>query len=462
MTIPVPGDLTPVIELLPWVLPPLLGAAIGYLTNSVAIRMLFRPLRPIRILGIRLPFTPGVIPRQRDDLAESIGAMVAEELLTTDVFESRFRSASFSVTIRREVYQSLRRAAAVPLGEALKRIDANTIVQIAADALSNAICKEDRSVDGISRGAAKIIASRSEEIARAVTAAIATTPVPATVDRDDVWRLVTAVWPATVETVDRVLADVETRRQMEALVRRVLAYTLDQLTGLQRLMVSAGGYDRQLVERTPSIVARISSELVVLMQRDETKERVGNALIRWTESNRHRSLGSLLPLDTWDLAAGVVQRALSDTTRTEEGIRAFLTGRTNPDYDAASPSGAHGTSPCHELVGALKGAVTGWFERQRDTPLGVLLPVLERRRGLLAREIASRGVPLLAAAAPRFVAHLDVRRVVVERINALDVEQVEGILLGIIKRHLRWINAFGALLGAIIGATQLLIRAVGL
>ncbi|MCI5208839.1 MAG: DUF445 family protein, partial [Candidatus Electrothrix sp. ATG2] len=39
--------------------PPLLGALIGYLTNKVAIRMLFRPLNPWYILGKRVPMTPG-------------------------------------------------------------------------------------------------------------------------------------------------------------------------------------------------------------------------------------------------------------------------------------------------------------------------------------------------------------------------------------------------------------------
>lgn len=62
--------------------PPLLGALIGYVTNYVAIRMLFRPLRPWRLFGLRLPMTPGVIPAKRHDLARNIGSMVGRHLLT--------------------------------------------------------------------------------------------------------------------------------------------------------------------------------------------------------------------------------------------------------------------------------------------------------------------------------------------------------------------------------------------
>lgn len=63
---------------------PVLGAVIGYLTNHIAIRMLFRPLRPWRILGRRLPLTPGVIPAARHRLARNIGSMVGEHLLTPE------------------------------------------------------------------------------------------------------------------------------------------------------------------------------------------------------------------------------------------------------------------------------------------------------------------------------------------------------------------------------------------
>ena len=76
-------------DLLLWVLPPVLGAVIGFVTNAVAIRMLFRPYREWRFLGVRVPFTPGIIPRQRYKLAESIGQMVSKELLTADTFLSQ-------------------------------------------------------------------------------------------------------------------------------------------------------------------------------------------------------------------------------------------------------------------------------------------------------------------------------------------------------------------------------------
>ena len=73
-----------------YILPPLVGAAIGYITNWIAVKMLFRPLYPKYIGKWRLPFTPGIIPRRKDALAKAIGRAVGEELLTKEDIQKAF------------------------------------------------------------------------------------------------------------------------------------------------------------------------------------------------------------------------------------------------------------------------------------------------------------------------------------------------------------------------------------
>ncbi|MDD5758796.1 MAG: DUF445 family protein [Desulfobulbaceae bacterium] len=75
--------------------PPLVGAFIGWTTNYIAIRMLFRPLKPWRIFGIRVPMTPGVIPGKRHDLAVNIGNMVGSHLLTSGDISKALSEAAF-------------------------------------------------------------------------------------------------------------------------------------------------------------------------------------------------------------------------------------------------------------------------------------------------------------------------------------------------------------------------------
>jgi len=58
---------------------PLLTAFIGWLTNKVAIKMLFRPRRPVRILG----FTwQGLIPRRQLEVAEKISEVIEREFFS--------------------------------------------------------------------------------------------------------------------------------------------------------------------------------------------------------------------------------------------------------------------------------------------------------------------------------------------------------------------------------------------
>lgn len=63
---------------------PAIGAVIGYFTNYLAVKMLFRPLYPVKIGGYTLPFTPGVIPKGQKRLAKALGNVVGTTLLTEE------------------------------------------------------------------------------------------------------------------------------------------------------------------------------------------------------------------------------------------------------------------------------------------------------------------------------------------------------------------------------------------
>lgn len=76
------------------ILIPLVGAFIGYITNSIAIYMMFRPQEAKYIGKWRVPFTPGVIPKERDRLASSVAQVVSETLLSADVLAGALLSES--------------------------------------------------------------------------------------------------------------------------------------------------------------------------------------------------------------------------------------------------------------------------------------------------------------------------------------------------------------------------------
>lgn len=65
------------------------GAVIGGFTNLLAIRMLFRPYKPIYIFGKQVPLTPGLIPKRQDELAKQLGKLVVEHLITPESIQNK-------------------------------------------------------------------------------------------------------------------------------------------------------------------------------------------------------------------------------------------------------------------------------------------------------------------------------------------------------------------------------------
>jgi uncharacterized membrane protein YheB (UPF0754 family) len=71
-----------------YLVPPIAGAIIGYFTNDIAIKMLFRPYKAIYIGKRRLPFTPGLIPSNQDRLAKRISDTIMGSLLTPEELQN--------------------------------------------------------------------------------------------------------------------------------------------------------------------------------------------------------------------------------------------------------------------------------------------------------------------------------------------------------------------------------------
>ncbi|MDR0850977.1 MAG: DUF445 family protein [Clostridiales Family XIII bacterium] len=84
---------------------PVIGAVIGYITNYIAVKMLFHPLKPIYIGKFKLPFTPGIVPRRKDDLANILGNAIYAKFFNADdleiVFTSEYLKDAFAENIVR-------------------------------------------------------------------------------------------------------------------------------------------------------------------------------------------------------------------------------------------------------------------------------------------------------------------------------------------------------------------------
>ena len=82
---------------------PLLGGVIGYITNDLAIRMLFRPRKAVYIGKFHVPFTPGLIPSQQGRIAQSIGDVVSGQLLNEETLRQTLLSENTIQNLQNKV-----------------------------------------------------------------------------------------------------------------------------------------------------------------------------------------------------------------------------------------------------------------------------------------------------------------------------------------------------------------------
>ena len=109
-----------------YIIAPLLGGVIGYITNDIAIRMLFRPHTAKYVFGSHIPFTPGIIPKEKGRIAEAVGGVISENLMNKDVLEKYLLSEDMIGKVRSAVEDFI----------AIQQRNSETVVQFLGHYLS--------------------------------------------------------------------------------------------------------------------------------------------------------------------------------------------------------------------------------------------------------------------------------------------------------------------------------------
>ncbi|MCF6097041.1 DUF445 family protein [Thermovorax subterraneus] len=86
-------EILPILQL---VFTPLVGAFIGWQTNVLAIRLIFRPLKPVKILGMEFQ---GLIPKRRKELAKNVGEVLEREIISSDDIINRLTAEEMKFQI---------------------------------------------------------------------------------------------------------------------------------------------------------------------------------------------------------------------------------------------------------------------------------------------------------------------------------------------------------------------------
>jgi len=492
------------------------GAVIGYSTNWIAIRMLFRPLHEKKIMGLHIPFTPGVIPRGKKRLAGSIGRVVGGMLLTEEKVVQHLlqpevekqmrqylaarlrelRDREFTVgdllgdprgesRAREEISSMLARAAVSLLQNAETRRNlAHRAAGIAGHLLD---CRVGPTMDkaGINAGALlegalagilqgekfkqelqwqlacriELFLNSSERIGDFIPEAV----------RVGVHRFIADQAPRIVIAFEQYLSSPETQAAMKKRIEDFF-----EGTAIKRLL---NGMFHLFGNAPDMLVRRLAGEISLFLA---------------DEGNRAELIGRLHQLVDETLAKSVeeVTAALDESGKKEKageiaawlvekmgesGLPAVLGGTLNQmlaeNRERTWRELMHLDGP--EPLGRPENFLARLLEQllKREETLRSLETLIRRETGRLWQLNLSRVLELLPDSlindpgdtvsgfyrylvkeqVPGLLRFIDISGMVRQRVEELDVLQVEEMLLGIMRRELVAITWLGALLGAVLG-----------
>lgn len=521
-------------QALPYVLPPLLGAFIGYVTNYIAIRMLFRPLRPWRVLGVRLPLTPGIIPAKRHELAEKMGDMVGSHLLTSEDVGRALEKEGFRRELKGAVGDKLdafldRELGAVETlvpaefrGRFRELVELLTWKGVKAvfdylesaefeDRLRGFLCR--RGDELLARDLESYLTPQRYEALRGhlddrISAFLRSPGVGRAVagfvdDRTEQWlaseRPLREILPADLvevilgqlekeippllERFGGLLYDPDFRERLAVKGKEAIEGFLDSLGGMSGLLAGFINLDK-IYARIPEFLDRAGDEIARWLKEEKTQQQVAAMLRERIDGMLDRSLADYLEKVPYEKVAGVRRfvrdravgmaqsRRASEAllTLAERGVDRLKDRSFASLLERALPEGgvergrellagrilealrAPGARKALEEVLAAK--AEEWLFQHPLGRLSARLPsdLREELEEGLFRQLAE----LLKKEVPPLVETLNVRHMVEEKVNSLDILKVEGLLMGIMQEQFKYINLFGALLGFLIGLVNLL------
>ena len=519
---------------LPYLIPPLLGGLIGYVTNYIAIRMLFRPLRPWRFLGMRVPLTPGIIPGKRGELARKMGEMVGEHLLTADDVGRAFAKDSVQKELRLAVTDKLGYFLDRQLGPLetlvpdrfrprfrelvdLLRGKVGKLVfdYIQSDAFAqklhnylktqgNKLLARDLAsfltperyrdlqlhLDGKfgeffqSPKMAAVVGSYVDQKTEKLLAD--DRPLREILPKDLVELLLVQLekeLPPLVEKFGGMLYDPQFRSRLVEKGKTAIDSFLDSLGGLAGLLSSFMDLNK-IYDKIPEFLDKAGDEIAGWLKEEKTQQQLARLLRERVDGLLDRSPAGYLEKLPYEKVNGVRQFIRAQVVETIQSRRTVDTALilTESAIDRIKdrsfdnllqpvlPEGGleRGREQlADKLLELLRSAEARdafqtilteqceeWIYRK---PLGLLSAKLPGDLRLeLENALCQLVEEMLKKEAPRLVETLNVRKMVEEKVNSLDLLQVEELLMGIMKEQFKYINLFGALLGFLIGFINLL------
>jgi len=395
-----------------WLLiaPPAVGGLIGYFTNDLAIKMLFRPYRPVYIGRKRVPFTPGLIPSNQARLAKRIADTIMQSLLTPDELQKLARRLLALERMQSAISWLLQMAIEQvgPNEDKATRIVAGVLEDLAEESLPKLLKALSRNED--------FLEPQFNQIFDRVLLELQLTEAQA--EQVSSWLLTTVLSPDTLrQAIVDFLTDRNIRTIDEAIREQATGtyWVVANIIGLRNTLVRLRTYCLEEQDASNTKIARLIQQLGV-------KGRLQEWIQNFSLQN--------LPVYT--------VRQLRQTVR--QTLREYLYSQ------GADLLRDLGESIDWRAIASL--LVTRL--RSSDTIAKSLVPVSYELALILERYLERDLETIVAQVIPI----LNIDQVIVDRVNATSPQELEVTIQGIVRNELQAIVNLGGILGFTIGLLQ--------
>ncbi|NES94497.1 MAG: DUF445 domain-containing protein [Desertifilum sp. SIO1I2] len=398
-------------ELWIYIVPPVAGGVIGYFTNDLAIKMLFRPYRTYTLGGWKVPFTPGLIPSNQGRLAKRIADTIMGSLLTPTELQS--------IAKRLLATERMQSAILWLLKSALDQIQADKeqkTVKIVAGVLRDLLGQSLPRLIKVLARREDFLEVQLNQIFDRVLLEFQLTEEQARSLSD--WLLMVVIPP---DVIRQALVDFLTDRNIQIIdegFREKTSGTYWVVANLLGLKNSLSRLRTYCLDEREEANTRIQELVISLNVRDRTKQWLKNVSLQ------------NLPVST--------VRQLRKTMR--ESVRTYIQTRGSDLLQGLSDS------IDWENVASIA------INRLRTSPvLTSSLEVISQELALILERYLERDLEIIVA---QTLPILDIDQVIIDRVNATSPSDLETAINGIVRSELQAIVNLGGVLGFIIGLFQ--------
>ena len=489
----------------------LIGAVIGYITNWLAIKMLFRPREAKYIFGMKLPFTPGLIPKEKSRIANKVGETVGTHLLNSDSLSKALKDdkikAKFNEVAKEKINQvinsnsTLEESLKNTLGENYYALKGNMIDNIAKTILESIQEEEFKNkvkfyiVDSIKERLNK----KPEKIIDFINSNKFREVIINTLEEEKTRDIIGKALLKEVKTLGKEDLTIEEvipeniKPYIEEYVKSQKDTLVDIIKNLLRDDEVSHKIKSAINDNIPSIVSMFLSgdviygKLVSLVDKslseEENKEYICDAALAFVHESMKKKVSDVInnvgeeklevisdalgdkiskKLNTEENIDSIISKLnckISSFSSYEEIIKVLFNDYENILIDNIDSMISQIVNN-NQLSGEISKIIEKVFDKFLQNSLNDICYNKQNLENSIMSILDNLYNDFVENKSAKVLEIVDISSIVEEQINAFEVDYAEEIIIGIANKELKAITWLGALLGGILGILSPLLSTI--